>query len=468
MTDPSDFPRHTQELGPVPLPSEDSPIPAPPQSTKDPTRRISPRGLLRQAQTLLTRWFQPGKTTGTGFHQWFRVDESEMEAILAQIRSALPTTEVLLIGKPQAGKSSIIRGLTGVSTNIIGQGFRPHTAHTQHYTYPTDEFPLLIFTDTIGLGEVQQDTSVIVSELLPRCNPDELAAEQAQGARVIILTLKITDFATDFLRQIIQRIRQTYPEIPCLLAVTCLHDLYPQSVTEHPPYPPEHLELHRAFEAHRAQFANLYDEAVLVDFTREEDGIQPTFYGIEAFVDTLAQLLPEAEARVIHQLLDQAVADTVGGLYREAGRHYILPFSIMAATLAAVPIPLATMPVLTTLQITLVSLLGRLYGQTLTRAQAGGLLSAIAGGFLAQAVGRELIKVIPGWGSLVAASWAGAYTWALGEGACLYFGDLMGGKKPDPQRIQETMAQAFQDAQKRFKTSVWSPTPVQGESRSGK
>lgn len=63
-------------------------------------------------------------------------------------------------------------------------------------------------------------------------------------------------------------------------------------------------------------------------------------------------------------------------------------------------------------------------------------------------IGRELIKFIPGLGSVIAAGWAGSYTYALGEGACLYFGDLMGGKKPDPKKIQQVMTKAFQQYQK--------------------
>jgi uncharacterized protein (DUF697 family) len=99
----------------------------------------------------------------------------------------------------------------------------------------------------------------------------------------------------------------------------------------------------------------------------------------------------------------------------------------------------------------MVGVLGKLYGQVLTPSQAGGVVSAIAGGFLAQAIGRELVKFIPGFGSVIAASWAAAYTWALGEGACVYFGDLMGGKKPDPNKIQTVMKEAFSSAQERFK-----------------
>jgi uncharacterized protein (DUF697 family) len=124
----------------------------------------------------------------------------------------------------------------------------------------------------------------------------------------------------------------------------------------------------------------------------------------------------------------------------------------MAGTLAAVPLPFATMPVLTAVQITMVGLLGQLYGQKVKPSQAGALVSAIAGGFLAQLIGRELVKFIPVFGSVVAASWATAYTWALGEAACVYFGDLMGGKTPDPDRIQAVMKASFAEAQERFKS----------------
>lgn len=377
--------------------------------------------------------------------QWFSVSEGQVAEILETVRAELPTTEALLIGKPQAGKSSIVRGLTGVSVEIVGQGFRPHTQHTERYAYPSNDLPLLIFTDTVGLGDVKQNTEAIIQELVGDLQ------KETRRARVLILTVKINDFATDTLRQIAQQLRQQYPEIPCLLVVTCLHEVYPPATADHPDYPPDFEEVNRAFVAMQQAFAGISDSSVLIDFTLEEDGYNPVFYGLEALRDNLAELLPEAEAKTIYQLLDQQAGEQLGNLYRDAGRRYILPFAIMAATLAAVPLPFATMPVLTALQVSMVGLLGQLYGQTLTPSQAGGIVSAIAGGFLAQAVARELIKFIPGFGSVIAASWAAAYTWALGEGACVYFGDLMGGKKPDPQKIQAVMQEAFAEAKERFK-----------------
>ncbi|KPQ40346.1 MAG: hypothetical protein HLUCCO16_03570 [Phormidium sp. OSCR] len=375
----------------------------------------------------------------------FSVSDEQLAEILARVREELPTTEALLLGKPQAGKSSIVRGLTGVSAEIIGQGFRPHTQNTQRYAYPSEELPLLVFTDTVGLGDTRRDTQELVSELL-----DELDVE-TRRARILILTVRITDFATDTLQDIVRQLRQQHPEIPCLLAITCLHELYPSSVVDHPEYPPEFEEVQRVSRALQGSFASWYDGVVWLDFTLEDDGFTPVFYGLEALRDAIAELLPQAEARAIHELLAEGTTQELGDLYRDVGRRYILAFSVMAATLAAVPLPFATMPVLTALQVSLVGVIGRLYGQTLSPSQAGGVVSAIAGGFLAQLVGRELIKFIPGLGSALAASWAAAYTWALGEGACVYFGDLMGGKTPDPQKIQKAMNEAFEAAKKRFR-----------------
>jgi uncharacterized protein (DUF697 family) len=384
---------------------------------------------------------------GQQLSRWFMVDEDRVAEILSSVRAQLPTTEALLIGKPQAGKSSIVRGITGVSDEIVGQGFKPHTQNTQRYAYPSDDLPLLIFTDTVGLGDTTQSADAIVAELVQDLEEDN------GKARIFILTVKITDFAIDTLRQIVERLRKRFPAIPCLLVVTSVHEVYPATMEDHPPYPPELEAVNRPFEAIAASLKDVADATVLIDFTLEEDGFNPVFYGLEALRDALAELLPEAEARALYQLLDEQdeAAQQLGNLYRDVGRHYMSAFSVIAATLAAVPLPFATMPVLTALQVSMVGLLGKLYGQTLTPGQAGGVVSAIAGGFVAQAVGRELVKFIPGFGSVIAASWAAAYTWALGEGACVYFGDLMGGKKPDPNKIQAAMKDAFANAKERFK-----------------
>jgi uncharacterized protein (DUF697 family)/predicted GTPase len=435
----------------VPNPTESSSSKTPAPVTPE------PKSGLEQWKDRLTGGFQdtagkvlqilPVDKAAQTVTQWFSVDDDRVAEILASVRDRLPTTEALLIGKPQAGKSSIVRGLTGVSAEIVGQGFRPHTQFTERYAYPSSELPLLVFTDTVGLGDIDRDTKSLIQELVK-----DLEAE-TNRARIVILTVKINDFAIDTLRQIAKELRQKYPQIPCLLAVTCLHEVYLATQTEHPNYPPDLESIDRAYTAIQQAFTGLFDRSVLIDFTLPDDGFTPEFYGLETMRETLANLLPEAESRAIYQLLDRESGEQLGNIYRDVARRYILPFAIASATVAAIPFPFADLPVLTTIQVSMVGLLGKLYGQTLTPSQAGGVISAIAGGFLAQLVARQLIKFIPGFGSVISASWAAAYTWALGEGACVYFGDLMGGKKPDPQQIQAVMSDAFSSAKEKFKFS---------------
>jgi uncharacterized protein (DUF697 family) len=412
--------------------------------------------ILNQAKSKLAQLIPLGKIAEKTVN-FFKVDSTKIAEILEAIRAELPTTEAILIGKPQAGKSSIVRGLTGVSKEIVGQGFKPHTTYTQRYAYPSNDLPLLIFKDTVGLGDISQDSNTLIQELIDDLAPQsELDSDskntKIKRASVLILTVKLNDFATDTLREIAKKLREKYPQIPCLLAVTCIHEVYLSLEQDHPEYPPDFAEVQCPFLAIQENFKGLFEKAVLIDFTLEEDGYNPVFYGLETFRDSLADLLPEAEARTIHQLLDNQVGTQMGNLYRDVGRRYILAFTVIAATIAAVPLPFATMPVLTALEISMVTLLGQLYGQTLTPSQAGGILSAIAGGFVARLVGRELIKFVPGFGSIIAASWAAAYTYGLGEGACVYFGDLMGGKKPDPAKIQAVMQSAFKQGKEKFRS----------------
>ncbi|MGF1457706.1 MAG: GTPase family protein [Leptolyngbyaceae cyanobacterium] len=391
--------------------------------------------------------------------QRFTVNESQIAEHLQAVRQQLPTTEVILLGKPQTGKSSIVRGMTGQSVDIVGQGFRPHTRSTQQYPYPSAELPLLIFTDTVGLGDIERNSAEIIDDLTQTLKAD------VTRSRIFILTVKVNDFANDSLAQVITRLKQDFPQIPCLLVLTCLHELYPSPTDEHPDYPPQFDAIARATAATEESFGHLSDRTLLLDFTLEEDGYDPVFYGLPALQSALDQLLPQAQAQAIHQLLEtDERGRAIGDLYRRAARHYISAFAVMVGIAAAVPLPFATMPVLTSLQISMVIVLGRVYQQPLTFGQALSVIGTLAGGFFAQAIGRELVKFIPGIGSVISTSWAVAYTWALGEGTCLYFGDLLAGKKPNPEAIQTLMGSTYKQVKQNWQHAQSNHSPLAAES----
>ncbi len=255
-----------------------------------------------------SKTFIQDKVSVNKIPQLFQVSEQQIAEILETVREKLPTTEAILIGKTQSGKSSIVRGITGFSPDIVGQGFRPHTKHTNQYTYPNQDLPLLIFTDTVGLGDVQQNSDAIIEELSNNLQ------QETQRARILILTVKINDFATETLAQIARKLRELFPKIPCLLVITCLHEIYPSSTEEHPIYPPEFEDINRAFTHLKQAFKGLYHDSILIDFTLEEDGYTPVFYGLETLRDTIAQQLPEAESLAIYQLLEGETSEKIGNL----------------------------------------------------------------------------------------------------------------------------------------------------------
>ena len=85
-----------------------------------------------------------------------QVNSAALNAALREARARQPLPVLWLAGKTQAGKTSIIRALTGSESAEIGNGFQPCTRTARFYDFPT-EAPVVRFLDTRGLGEVAYD-----------------------------------------------------------------------------------------------------------------------------------------------------------------------------------------------------------------------------------------------------------------------------------------------------------------------
>jgi len=97
-----------------------------------------------------------------------------------------------------------------------------------------------------------------------------------------------------------------------------------------------------------------------------------------------------------------------------------------AAAVAATPIPLADMPILTGMQVLMVTGIAYLAGRRLSREAAlefiGALGVNVGAGFALRELARGLSKwLVPGGGSLVSAGVAYWGTYALGQAAVAYF-----------------------------------------------
>ncbi|GAK50299.1 GTP-binding protein HSR1-related protein [Candidatus Moduliflexus flocculans] len=102
-------------------------------------------------------------------------------------------------------------------------------------------------------------------------------------------------------------------------------------------------------------------------------------------------------------------------------RALIYSKAMICASVAAIPIPIADIVVLTPIQIAMVTTIGYFYGIEITKERVVELMGTLGAGVGLREAARQLVKLIPGYGSFVSASVAFTGTVALGEAANLWF-----------------------------------------------
>ena len=97
----------------------------------------------------------------------------------------------------------------------------------------------------------------------------------------------------------------------------------------------------------------------------------------------------------------------------------------VCAAIGAQPIPLADMPVLTALQVLMVSGIMYISGRERSLRAATEFIAALGAnvgvGMLLREGTRAMLKFVPGWGNVVCGMVAGAGTYAIGRAATAYF-----------------------------------------------
>ncbi|MDX2080761.1 MAG: hypothetical protein SFU53_08250 [Terrimicrobiaceae bacterium] len=100
-------------------------------------------------------------------------------------------------------------------------------------------------------------------------------------------------------------------------------------------------------------------------------------------------------------------------------------FSAVCGVIAVQPIPLADMPILTTLQTLMVGLIIHTTGKPFSARLVAEFIAAlgfnIGAGLVLREGARALVRVVPIWGNAVSGFVAGAGTYAIGRAAIAYF-----------------------------------------------
>lgn len=99
----------------------------------------------------------------------------------------------------------------------------------------------------------------------------------------------------------------------------------------------------------------------------------------------------------------------------------ILWASLGAAGIGAIPLPAADIIPLTALQATTLTKIAMVYGHEVTKARVKSTLMATLTGQVGRTVFRQIIKLIPGFGSAIAAATAGAFTFGILNAGKVYY-----------------------------------------------
>ena len=136
-------------------------------------------------------------------------------------------------------------------------------------------------------------------------------------------------------------------------------------------------------------------------------------------ISAIAQQLPN-EARI-----EMARVFRHRSTQREIGQLLVKSTSAICTAIGAQPIPLADLPILTTLQLVMVSGIMYLSGRERSLRAATEFVAAlganVGAGMLLREGARTILKFLPGWGNVVCGMIAGAGTYAIGQAAIAYF-----------------------------------------------
>jgi uncharacterized protein (DUF697 family) len=367
-----------------------------------------------------------------------------------------PVPVLWLFGKTGSGKSSIIRVLTGQKGIEIGSGFRPQTRFSSQYVFPDESEPLLRFLDTRGLGEVAYD-------------PQEDIEHLGDQAQLMIVVVRALDHALDEIVSALREIRKAAPRRPVILALTALHDAYPgrQHPAQDPfgqgPFPlPDSLDdnLRRSIALQYERFKGLFDRAVPIDFTQDEDGFENPSFGAPRLKTAIVESLPAAYRQTLLQL--EEIVTPLKDLTRRQAMPVILAISTLSATAAAVPVPWIDIPIVMALQTQLAYKLARIYRQPIDARTIAQVTGALGGRIALRMAIREGLKFIPWIGMATNAAAAFAYTFAGGMAWNRYFTRTRAGHVPTEEELKSVFQEQLQRASDLWKATHSDPAQTAG------
>jgi uncharacterized protein (DUF697 family)/predicted GTPase len=361
--------------------------------------------------------------------------ERELADLLALVRDRRPP-RFLLVGRRGSGKSSLLNAVFGRLVAEVGP-VRTQTGAAEWRRYEENGRSLDIL-DTRGLQEGSNPAEGDFAGS-PIESIAQAIEERSPDAVLFLVKAKEVDSAVagdlDALEEIMKRIRQTHgAEPPIVGVVTQCDEVDPPDVPRLPTDDPDkNRNIQEAVEVmgeHIRSRADLRHRLVQVLPTvaymghRPDGSVDPQRdyrWNIHELVGLLLEELPN-EAK-----LDFARLAQVQVFQARVAEQVVTVCTAVAGGVGAQPIPVADMPLLTSLQTLMVGTIAYVGGRELSLQATREFLVSMgvvgASGLTLREGARALIKIVPGFGHAVSGGVAAAGTYALGRAAISYFID---------------------------------------------
>jgi uncharacterized protein (DUF697 family) len=216
----------------------------------------------------------------------------------------------------------------------------------------------------------------------------------------------------------------TAARVPAKVIGIVLHDTSRAARTAHngnaatQPQITARVRLQNALEEKQAVREHLLQIFELA-FTPASGSSAETNADAQSFMSLLARQLPnEARVEMVRIARDRTAQI-------EIAQSLVKSTTAICAAIGAQPIPLADLPILTALQLVMVSGIMYIGGRERSLRAATEFIGAlgvnVGAGMILREGTRALLKFFPGWGNVVCGMVAGAGTYAIGRAAIVYF-----------------------------------------------